>query len=220
MIWSRGLIGGVLCVMLFGIPDATRAEKVEAAIEHAEAELEDLKHAPAGGHGASTDPLSVDPDLAIWTAVVFVVLLIVLKKFAWGPILDALETREHNIHEHIAAAERSHDEAKAMLAEYERKLASASEEVKAMLEEARRDAEQTRQQILAEAKAGADVERARALRDVEAATDAALKQIAERSANLAVDLAGKILGAKLSAADHSRLIADAVGKFPTSPSRN
>ena len=188
---------------------------------HAEAEPGDAHASPVGAAKSDMDPLSVDPDLAIWTVVVFVVLLIVLSTFAWKPMLGALESRERTIHEHIAAAERSHDEAKAMLAEYERKLASASEEVKAMLDEARRDAEQTKIQILAEAKAGADVERNRALRDVEAATDVALKQIAEQGANLAVELAGKIVGSKLSAADHSRLISDAVSKFPTSsPSRN
>jgi F-type H+-transporting ATPase subunit b len=167
------------------------------------------------------DPSEFKSDLALWTFVVFLLLLAVLWKFAWGPIEAALEKREQIIHEHLAAAERSHEEAKAMLAEYERKLASAADEVRAMLEEARRDAEHTKQQILVEAKAGADAERARALRDVEAATDAALKQIGERGANLAVELAGKIVGAKLSAADHSRLISEAVTKFPTtSPSNN
>ena len=207
--------------MLLGISSIAMANQVEAELKDAEKELADVGHAVASGQGTSTDPLSVDPDLAIWTVVVFVVLLIVLKKFAWRPILDALESREHNIHESIAAAERSHEEAKAMLAEYERKLTSAADEVRAMLEEARRDAEHTKQQILVEAKAGADAERARALRDVEAATDAALKLIGERGANLAVELAGKIVGAKLSAADHSRLISEAVTKFPTtSPSNN
>jgi F-type H+-transporting ATPase subunit b len=178
---------------------------------------------PGHPHPSSSvfDPAEVRTDLAFWTFVVFLVLLAVLWKFAWGPIAAGLEKREQSIHDHIAAAERSHDEAKALLADYERKLVNASEEVKAMLEEARRDAEGTKQQILAEAKAGAEAERQRALRDVEAATDAALKQIAEQGANLAVDLAGKIVGAKLSAADHDRLISDAVAKFPKmAPSKN
>ncbi len=197
------------------------AQEAESAVRHAEAEIENAARDPARSATSDSDPMSVDPDLAIWTAVVFVVLLIVLSKFAWRPLLGALESREHTIHEHLAAAERSHDAAKALLAEYERKLASASEEVKAMLDEARRDAEHTQQQILVEARAGADAERARALRDVEAATDVALKQIAERSTNLAIDLAGKIVGSKLSAADHNRLISEAVGKFTaSSPSQN
>ena len=84
------------------------------------------------------------------------------------------------------------------------------------MEEARRDAEHTKQAILAEAKAGAEAERNRALQDIETATDQALKSLAERSAELAVELAGKILQSKLSAADHARLIQEAMAKFPQS----
>jgi F-type H+-transporting ATPase subunit b len=90
-----------------------------------------------------------------------------------------------------------------------------------LLEEARRDAEHTKQSILAEAKAGAEAERARALHDIESATDAALKTLAERSAELAIDLAGKILQTKLTPDDHQRLIQEAMAKFPeTTPSAN
>ena len=87
-----------------------------------------------------------------------------------------------------------------------------------MMEEARRDAEHTRQTILAEAKSGADAERARSLRDIESATDAALETLAERSAQLAVELAGKILKFKLSSDDHARLIQEALAKFPAAAS--
>lgn len=206
---------------------AAHAEAEHANHEHEHAAEGNAEHAHAHevGHPAAGSsvlkPEEFRSDLAIWTFVVFLLLLAVLWKFAWGPISAGLEKRERAIHDHLAAAERSHDQAKAMLAEYERKLESAANEVRAILDEARRDAEQTKQQILVEAKAGADAERQRSLRDVEAATDAALKLIAEHGANLAVELAGKIVGAKLSPADHSRLIADAMSKFPaSSPSRN
>ena len=160
--------------------------------------------------------MSIDPDLALFTLLVFVILLIVLGKFAWKPIIEALERREQGIADHIAEAERNHNEAKALLAQYEQKLALAANEVRELLDEARRDAEHTRQSILAEAKAGAEAERARALHEIESATDAALKTLAERSANLAVELAGKVLQTKLSPADHQRLIQDAMAKFPAS----
>jgi F-type H+-transporting ATPase subunit b len=133
-----------------------------------------------------------------------------------------LERREQTIADHIAEAERNHEEAKALLAEYERKLSGAANEVRELLDEARRDAEHTKQSILAEAKSGADVERKRALHEIEAATDQALKTLAERSAELAVELAGKILQSKLNPADHQRLIQEAMAKFPesTNPSAN
>ena len=71
------------------------------------------------------------------------------------------------------------------------------------------------------AKAGADAERVRALRDIESAADAAVKSLAERSTELAVELAGKIVQSKLTKDDHARLIEEAMAKFPTAtPSTN
>jgi F-type H+-transporting ATPase subunit b len=221
----RLLVAATLLLGVVGVAIAADEPKAKAEADHAHGAADHGHGHDEPGHPKAGSPAlkpdEIRGDLALWTFVVFLILLGILWKFAWGPITVALAKREEAIHAHLAAAERSHEEAKAMLAEYERKLASATDEVRAMLEEARRDAEQTKQQILVEAKAGAEAERARALRDVEAATDAALKQIGERSANLAVELAGKIVGAKLSAADHSRLISEAVTKFPTtSPSNN
>jgi F-type H+-transporting ATPase subunit b len=187
-------------------------------------------HAPAGhaagdhGHGighapGKANPLDFQTDLAIWTAVVFVVLLMVLARFAWGPIVVGLQKREQHIADHIAAAEKANEDAKLMLAQYEKKLASSADEVRAIIDEARRDAEHTQQEILAKARADAQMERDRAVRDIETAKDQALRELGERTANLAVDLAGKIVGARLSSNDHQRLIDEALSRFP-SPSKN
>jgi F-type H+-transporting ATPase subunit b len=167
------------------------------------------------------NPLGIDADLAVWTAVVFVVLFFVLAKFAWGPISQALDKREHHIAENIAAAQRAHDDAKNMLAEYERKLAGAADEVRAMLEEARKDAEGVKQQIVTEAKSAAQAEHERAMRDIRTATDAAIGQLSEKSADLAVALAGKIISAKLTGEERSKLVQESLAKFASStPSRN
>lgn len=197
------------------------AEDVKSEFSKADAEIAHATQTDASHPNAGTDPLSVDPDLAVWTFVVFLVLLVVLKKFAWGPILQALEGREHGIAEHIAQAERNHAEAKAALAQYEQKLVNATNEVRSILEDARRDAEHAKQAILTEAKAGAEAERVRAIHDIATATDQAMESLAERSAQLAVELAGKILQSKLNQDDHARLIQEAMAKFPASaPSAN
>jgi F-type H+-transporting ATPase subunit b len=170
---------------------------------------------------AKPDPLAFDPDLALFTVIVFLLLLAILGKFAWGPIVEGLEKRERQIADNIAAAERSGEEARRMMAEYQAKIASAADEVRAMLDEARRDAEHTKQEIVAEAKIAAAAEHDRQIREIRTATDSALKQLAETSANLAVDLAGKIIRQKLNPQDHQKLIREAVEKFARSqPSRN
>ncbi len=196
------------------------AEDEPSTLQRIEGELEDIAtHDPSHGNTA-TDPLSFDPDLAIFTFIVFLLLLAVLRKFAWGPIMQALERREHNIAEHISQAERNHEQARLLLAEYEERLAGAAHEVRELLEEARRDAEHTKQSILAEARQGAEAEKARALREIEAAGDAAMESLAKRSAELAVELAGRIVQAQLSQQDHARLIEEAMAKFPATAASN
>lgn len=178
-------------------------------------------HAAEGGEGVAPNPLFFDPDLAIFTAIVFLLLLGVLYKFAWGPIREALEGREKSIADNIAAAEAKHEEAKRLLAEHEQRLSGTADEVRGLLEEARRDAEHTKSTILAEAQQAAQAERDRALREVKTATDAALQAISERGADLAVELAGRIVQSELKADDHARLIRDAIGRLPdAAPSKN
>ena len=212
-----GLCGWIGNAATPAAAQAPPAEKSEA--NHAAGEG-DAAHGADGEH-AAPNPLGFDPDLAIWTAVVFVVLFLVLRKFAWKPIAHALEERERAIEANIAKAEGAAAEARAMLADYEKKLAGAADEVRAMLEEARRDAEHTKQEIVAEARVAARDEHQRVMRDINTAKDQALKELAERSTNIAVDLAGKIVQAQLSKADHAALVQDAMNRLAVAkPSAN
>ncbi len=195
--------------------------QAHGADEHAAADghAADAAHGDdshAGGHGGHEDPspLTVDFDLAIFTVVIFAILLGVLWKFAWGPISAALDLREKKISDNIAAAEQLNQEARKLLAEYESKLTAAREEVRGILDEARRDAEHAGQEIVAKARADAQAETQRGKHEIETATAQALNELAQTSANLAVDLAGKIVGAKLTASDHAKLIEESLASFP------
>jgi F-type H+-transporting ATPase subunit b len=154
----------------------------------------------------------VEGDLAIWTAVVFLLLLAVLWPF-WGRIARGLEKREQRIADEIALAERSHAEARELLGQYERRLAASGEEVQQMLEAARREAERVGHQIVEKARLAAAAERQKTLGQIEEATADALKDLAEQSATLAVDLAGKIVHGRLDPKAQSRLIEQAVAQF-------
>lgn len=175
--------------------------------------------AAGGGEGADAiNPMNADGynfrgDLTVWTAVVFLVVLAILYKAAWGPISEGLRNRENEISGQIVEAQRKHEDARQLLADYEKKLAAAQDEVRGMIEQGRRDAEKVGQQLMDKAREEAGIERQRAVQQIEAATLAALKELADRSATLAVELAGKIVGAQLKAADHSRLIEQAVTEF-------
>ena len=85
-----------------------------------------------------------------------------------------------------------------------------------MLEEARKDAEGTKEQIIAEARAGAQAERDRAIRDIEIASNHAMKDLAETSANLAVELAGKVIRESINPAKQQELVRAALQKLQAS----
>jgi len=162
------------------------------------------------------NPLSLQEikgDLAIWTATVFLVLLLILWKFAWKPLAQGLDKRERGIADQITQAEQANQQAKDLLAQYEQKLAGSREQVRAILEQARRDAEQVGRDMLEKAKGEARAEHQRALRQIETATAVALQELADLSATLAVELAGKIVHAKLNPNDHAQLIEQAVANF-------
>lgn len=211
------------------------AGSVDAAAE-ADGHAAEAHHDDHGGHGhgpeighnlpagvAAKDfesPAWFQTDLALWSFAVFVLLMLLLTRFAWKPIMDGLEKREQGIADTIAATQRAHDDAKRMLESYERRLAEASDEVRGLLEEARRDAEATKQAIVTEARKAAEDEQARAKREIGLATDDALSKIAERAGELAVDVAGKFLRQKLSADDQQQLIRDSVASIRSTPSVN
>jgi F-type H+-transporting ATPase subunit b len=147
-------------------------------------------------------------------------LYVVLSKFAWGPILEALEAREHAVDDNLAAAQRAHEQAKMLLADYERRLAQAHEEVRGILEAARRDAEHQKQGIVAEARSAALAERERALGDIDQAAGRAINDLAERSAALAIDLAGRIVRGPLAPLDQAALAREALGELAAIRPRN
>ncbi|MFM1996177.1 MAG: hypothetical protein RLZZ111_564 [Planctomycetota bacterium] len=182
----------------------------------------DIGHqAPAGVKQADFEsPAWFQTDLAVWSFAVFMLLFGLLTAFAWKPIMQGLETREEGIARQIAETKAANEEAKRMLASYERRLTEAAEEVRGMLDEARRDAESTKQTILTEARKASDEEKARAKHEIQLAKDDALSQIAEKAGRLAVDVAGKFLREKLGPDEQSRLVRESVAGLSGKPSVN
>ncbi|MHB0955304.1 MAG: F0F1 ATP synthase subunit B [Pirellulaceae bacterium] len=161
------------------------------------------------------NPLTIDPDLAWFTLVVFVVLLLVLTKFAWKPLMAGLEQRERTIANMIDEAKRSHDEAGLKLQAYEQKLAAAAAEAHEVLVQARRDAAAAGDKMLESARAEANRERLRALADIEVAKNSAVQQIADQSTQLAFSLARKLIHKELRPEDHTALIRESLEQFPS-----
>jgi F-type H+-transporting ATPase subunit b len=162
-------------------------------------------------HGGGENNLFAgDVGNAIWTLVIFGLVVFVLGKFAWGPILNTLQTRESYIREALEKAKHDRESAEARLKEYEAKLAASRAEATAIVEEGRRDADVVKRRIEATAKEEADKMIERAKREIHIATDTATKELYTLSAKLATQLAAQVIGRELTPQDHARLISEAI----------
>lgn len=161
------------------------------------------------------DLLKVEPGLIIWTFVTFLLLLLILRKFAWGPILAALDAREQAIQKTIDDAEELQRDAKALLEENEARLAKARNEGNRILDEARQAGEQMRADVLQKARDEAEQLMARAHRQMELETEQALKTIREQTADLALRAAEKVIERSLTDEDHRRFADEAIAEIET-----
>jgi F-type H+-transporting ATPase subunit b len=169
------------------------------------------------GNASSTllSPADLKFDLAIYTVIVFLLLLAGLYKFAWGPISRGLEKREQGIANKIDEANLAATQAAEKLREYEARLATATEEARTIIQQAHQDAQRSSERILAEAQERADRERLRSVADIEAAKNVALESISQKTVDLAMLLAGRIVRKELNETDHTQLIREALEKLPS-----
>jgi F-type H+-transporting ATPase subunit b len=172
----------------------------------------------AAEHGEGTpNVFSGDVGNALWTVVIFLLVVFVLGKYAWGPVLKALQAREDFIREALEKAKRDRDEAETRLKEYEARIANARAEATAIVDEGRRDAEAVKRTIEEQTRSEADKMIARAKHEIQLATDTATKDLYNLSARLATDMATKILGREISNQDHDRLIAESLASLDAAP---
>jgi len=136
--------------------------------------------------------------------------LVVLGKYAWGPLLAGLQAREKFIREALETAKRDRTEAEQRLREYEEKLAAARAEATAIIEEGRRDAEAVKHRIEEQARQESDKMIERARREIETATVEATRQLYAQAGRLATDLAARVIEREIDPKDHERLIAESI----------
>ncbi|GBD36291.1 ATP synthase subunit b [bacterium HR36] len=166
-------------------------------------------HAPSNEEG----PLSFSLDLAVWSLVVFLLLLVVLRKLAWQPMLEGLRRREEHIRRALQEAEQARAEAQRIREQLQQEMQRVGEKVREILDEARRDAERTAEEIRGRGLAEVQAERERLLRELARARDQALQQLWQESVRLAVLISQKTLRRSLSEEDHRRLLDEALAEL-------
>ena len=160
--------------------------------------------------------ISVNPGLIFSTVVTFIVLLIVLKKVAWKPILAALDQREAAIKESLEKAEKAKEEAQKVLDENKSNIAKAEEESKKIIDQSRTYAEKLKDQIIRESKEQAKKIVEDASQEIDRKKEAAFNDLKNQVAEIAIIAAEKILKETLNKESNKKI----VDKYISEISRN
>jgi F-type H+-transporting ATPase subunit b len=152
-------------------------------------------------------------DLGIWTLVVFLLLLFVLSKFAWKPMMEGLEHRERAIHAALQEAQQAREEAARLRAQLEEQMRKANEQARSLLDEARRAAERLAAEMTAEAQKKIQAEHERLQREMNLAYDRARRDIQTQVAQLATLVASKVIRREVNHDDHRQMVDEAMAEL-------
>ena len=155
---------------------------------------------------------------SIFAVLLFAMMLVVLGKYAWGPILDGLQKREDFIRQQIKDAETARADAEKTLRRYETKMKKAEDRAAGLISEAREEALKITHRVTEEAQAKAEDIINQAQKSITNAKEQAVRDLHGYSAELAIELAGKILGKTISSEEHRELIDQTITELKNSNS--
>jgi F-type H+-transporting ATPase subunit b len=144
----------------------------------------------------------------LFQLVMFLVLMALLKKFAWGPLMGIMQQREDHIAGEISAAEQSRVEANKVLEEQRQLLKEARTEAQAMIENSKKQGVEQREEIITVARQEAERLKESAKREIETQKEQAVAALQKQVASLSVLIASKVIEKELSAEDQQKLIND------------
>jgi F-type H+-transporting ATPase subunit b len=158
----------------------------------------------------------ISPGLFLWSLITFLLLVALLYKFAYNPLIRLQQKRQDEIHQAIHEAEALRDEAEGLLTDYKRRLAEARQEAELIVDRARKAGESTKAEVLEEARVQAEATLAKARQQIERDTSKALQQIREEVADLTVAATERVARSSLSGDDQLRLIQEALNEIDLS----
>ncbi|CAM5192118.1 ATP synthase subunit b OS=Ureibacillus acetophenoni OX=614649 GN=atpF PE=3 SV=1 [Ureibacillus acetophenoni] len=146
------------------------------------------------------------------TLVIFIVLMLLLKKFAWGPLMGIMKQREELVASEIDAAENARKEAAKVLEEQKALLKEARTEAQSIIESAKKQGDTQREEIISAAREEANRLKESAVREIETEKEKAILAVREEVVSLSVLAASKVLGKEISEEDNSALIKETIAK--------
>jgi F-type H+-transporting ATPase subunit b len=150
---------------------------------------------------------------SLWTVIAFVLLVVVVGKLAWKPLLNGLKDREDRIRLEIQAAENARKQAEKTLAEYNSRIEQLEQKARQMTEEATREAHRLGQEIAEKARQESMAIKQKAQSDIDAAHAAAKDRLWEETGDIVLALSSRVLSRTITDDDNQRLIREAVEKL-------
>jgi F-type H+-transporting ATPase subunit b len=159
--------------------------------------------------------ITPDPGTIIWTIITFVLLGLLLAKFAWKPLLQVIEERERTVRESLDQAQKARTEAEETLRRNQEALAGARRETAAILEQGKREAESLRAETLARTRKEAQDLIEQGKRQIQFEQKQAMEQLRRQVADLAIQAAERLIVRSLDDAKHRELVDDYMKSLPS-----
>ncbi len=157
--------------------------------------------------------LKVDPGLLLWTVITFAVLLLILWKSAWKPIVEALDARSERIRGDLSNADRARQEAEELLRKHKEMMDKAKEEATGIIEKSKIEAEKIRSNIIEKANSDARQIAESTKNEITIAKDNALAELKSEIVNISTDIASKIINKNLNPDDQKSIINETLDKI-------
>lgn len=179
-----------------------------AEVKTSEAKTADANVTDTNEPAKPRDIFGFSADTGVWTLVLFVLLFLVLNKTAWGPMLEGLQKREENIRRAIDEAESANLKSQTLQSELDTKFRLAGDQIRLQIEEARRDGQVLKDEMVSKAKEEIAAERERLHRELQLAKDQAMKDLLTKTSDLALLISSKAIKKSLTIDDHRILVDD------------
>jgi len=160
--------------------------------------------------------LEINPGLFIWTIITFIVVLVILRVFAWKPLLGALAAREEQIRASLQHADDAQRKSEELLEQNRRQLAQAEEQAQRMMKEGREMTEKLKAEILEKANATSRYMVEQAKDEIAREKEAAVKELRAEVGDLAIRVAEKVLDANLDTAKQRELVGTVIRQLQKS----
>ena len=157
--------------------------------------------------------VAIAPWTMIFTWVNLIILVLIMKKLLFKPVLNMLEARDKEVSEMYKEAESAQSSAQKLEKEYSEKLSLAKEEASKIMKEAKHDATLRGEEIVGEAKREASAILEKAQKEIEREKEAAISEIKNDIASIAVDIAQKVIEKDLHESDHEKLVSEFIDNW-------